>query len=597
MRFNRYPILHFSLRRKSIAIFILLVTLPSLLIGNVILSRYDAILRQQFIDSMEKNLNTIELNLSEKIKAIEDLSDYMIYQENFRRFMETPTTPSNMVQMNKDQTAIEGFIAFQIMSKRYIKSISLQGVGGNQLQMGEPVKGLEKPWSDLAQANRGGGVWTDSYKLESGWTGNKRVVSMFRVINSFENPSRPVGEVIVRLDESEITDLLTAAVPKDQGSIFIIRSGGNVLLHQNETLIGHPYPSDALLSEFKAGPSNKVISLKEAGTSYIVFNQRMKSTGWSIVAMIKDQTIVQKTEAVKASLKFLILVILFFGLLALIGFEFAMIRPMLELSKQTSRLKKGDFSAQVKVRSQDEVGELGRQFNSMVMTIKELIDKKYKLEIRQKESELRILQSQMDPHFLYNTLDMIRWTARLEKAAETSQLIETLSRFFRMGQNSGKRYTTLAGELDFVRAYLNLQQKRMGSKLQYALYMEAFLENAVLLKKVIQPLVENSIKHGFKRGGGRIDVRCYTDGPDVLIDVIDSGAGFAKDKLEVIRQVLLERTYDKGVMNHAIYNIHERISLEFGSGYGIEFPSEPFHAGACVRIRIPFWMSEQEGER
>ncbi|MFC5447386.1 sensor histidine kinase [Paenibacillus aestuarii] len=597
MHFNRYSLLHFSLRQKSVAIFILLVTLPSLLIGNVILSRYDAILRQQFIDSMEKNLNTIELNLSEKIKAVEDLSDYMIYQENFRSFMETPTTPSNMQQMNKDQTAIEGFIAFQIMSKRYIKSISLQGVGGNQLQMGEPVVGQEQPWTDLAQANKGAVVWTDSYKLESGWRGGKRVVSMFRVINSFDNPSRPVGEVIVRLDESEFTDLLNAAVPQDQGSIFIVRPGGEVLLHPNESLIGHPYPSDALLKDLKARPINKVASLTEAGTSYIVFSQPMKSTGWSIVAMIKDQAIVQKTDAIKASLKFLILVILIFGLLALIGFELAMIRPMLELSRQTSRLKKGDFSAQVKVRTRDEVGELGRQFNNMVMTIKELIDKKYKLEIRQKESELRILQSQMDPHFLYNTLDMIRWTARLEKAVETSQLIETLSRFFRMGQNSGKRYTTMPEELDFVRDYLNLQQKRMGSKLKFTLYMESTLNQAVILKKIIQPLVENSIKHGFTRGGGRIDVRCYIDGPDVLIEVIDSGAGFAKEKLEVLYRVLQKQTGDESVMNHAICNIHERILLEYGSGYGIELPSEPSRDRTCVRIRFPYQMNEQEGIR
>ncbi|MCY9661803.1 sensor histidine kinase [Paenibacillus chondroitinus] len=597
MILNRYPFLHFSLRTKSIAIFILLVTLPSLLIGNVILSRYDAVLRQQYIDAMEKNLNTIELNLSEKIKAIEDLSNYMIYQENFRRFMETPTTPGNMEQMNKDQTTIEGFIAFQIMSKVYIKSISLEGVGGNQLQMGEPVKGLEQSWTDLAKERRGGVIWTDSYQLESGWTGNKRVVSMVRVINSFDNTSHPVGEVIVRLDESEITDLLMSAVPQDQGSIFIVRPEGNVVLHQNQNLVGHPYPSDTLLSQFHGGLSKKVSSLKEDGASYVVFSQPMKSTGWYIVAMVKDQTIVQKTEAIKASLKFLILIILIFGLIALIGFEFAMIRPMLELSKQTSKLKKGDFSAQVKVRSRDEVGELGRQFNNMVMTIKELIDKKYKLEIRQKESELRILQSQMDPHFLYNTLDMIRWTARLEKATETSQLIETLSLFFRMGQNSGKRYTTLPEELDFVHAYLDLQQKRMGSKLQFTLHMDEELNHAVLLKKIIQPLVENSIKHGFKRGGGRIEVRCYKAEQDVLIDVVDSGVGFVKNKLEVIRQVLQDRSGDEGIMNHAICNIHERITLEYGEGYGIELPSEPPFTGACVRIRLPFQMSAQEEKR
>ncbi|UUZ87125.1 histidine kinase [Paenibacillus sp. P26] len=266
------------------------------------------------------------------------------------------------------------------------------------------------------------------------------------------------------------------------------------------------------------------------------------------------------------------------------------------MKKETHRLKQGDFSAQVEVRTRDEVGELGRQFNNMVQTIKELIDKKYKLEIRQKESELRILQSQVDPHFLYNTLDMIRWTARLEQAPETSQLIETLSRFFRIGLNSGKRYTTLSSEMEFVRAYLNLQQKRMGGKLKFTLYMEAALEEAVLLRKVIQPLVENSIKYGFKRQAGRIDVRRYQDGPDLLIEVADNGAGFPEEKIRAIRQVLLTRSGDPSLVDHAIFNIHERSLLVYGGGYGVEPPEERNHTGACVRLRIPLWMKEQEEE-
>ncbi|MCU6791336.1 histidine kinase [Paenibacillus sp. WQ 127069] len=595
MRANGTQLWNFSLRRKSVAIFLLLVTLPSILVGYVILSWYDEILRQQFIDSMEKNLNTIELNLTEKIKAVEDISDYMIYQDNFRNFMETPATPAYREQVNKDRTAIEGFIAFQTMSKRYIKSMSLQGIGGNALQIGEPVTGLETNWTDQAKANKGRIVWTDSYPLESGWTGGKRVVSMIRVINSFENPSRPVGEVIVRLDESEITDLLSNAVPKDQGSIFIVRADGTVQLHLDATLVGQPYPDAALLQKV-AKPINKVFSLKENGISYVVFNQQMKATGWNIVTMIKEKTIVEKTRAIKASLQILLFVFLVFGLFALIGFELTIIRPILALRKETHRLKQGDFSAQVEIRSRDEVGELGRQFNIMVTTMRELIDNKYKLEIRQKESELRILQSQMDPHFLYNTLDMIRWTARLEKAPETSQLIETLSRFFRMGLNSEKRFTTLAGEMDFVRSYLNLQQKRMGSKLQFSLYMEASLEGAVLLKKVIQPLVENSIKHGFRRRGGQIHVRCYRDGQDMIMEVLDTGVGFTKDKIEQIRQALVERSDDPAVMDHAICNIHERTLLVYGSGYGVELPDQQQEAGACVRLRIPLWMNEQEAE-
>lgn len=584
-----------SLRKKSIAIFVLLVTLPSVIVGYAFMIRYDTILRQQFVSSTEKNLNTIEMNLFEKIKTVDDMTDYMIYQKDFRNFMQTQETPQTLDQLVLDRESIEGFVAFQLMSKNYIKSITLKGQNGNTLQLGEPVEGPEQPWIELAKANRGGIVWSDSYPLVSAWTGPKRVVSLFRIINSFDDPTKSVGLVVVRLNESEISTLLTGAVPPDQGSIFILRPDGTVLLDSDERLIGRPYPIPELLKTVQQS-TKQASNMEFEGKRYLVISKQMRSTGWNIVTLVKDETIVAKTNALKVSLQVLFLVVFIFGLLALIGFEFAIIRPMLELKKQTSRLKTGDFSAHVTVRSRDEIGELGRHFNNMVHTIKDLIDKKYKLEIRQKESELRILQSQMDPHFLYNTLDMIRWTARLEKARETSQLIEALSSFFRTSMNREKQTATLADELDFVRSYLNLQQKRMGSKLTFTLLMEASLEGVMLPRRLIQPLVENSIKHGFvSRKKGRIHVRCYrSPEKELIIEVADTGIGFTEERLRAIREALEENTRDESLIGHAIWNIHELISLVYGIGFGIEIPLEYNKSGACVRLRIPIQTSGQE---
>lgn len=584
-----------SLRKKSIAIFVLLVTLPSLLVGYAFLDRYDMILRQQFVDSTEKNLNTIEMNLYEKMKVVEDMTDYMIYDKQFRDFMQTPDLPETQDQLKANREAIEGFVTFQLMSKSYIKSITLRGQSGNHMQLGEPVNGPEQPWIEQAKASRGGIVWSNSYPLVSAWTGPKRVISLFRDIYSFDDLTKRVGLVIVRLNESEISSLLTAAVPEEQGSIFILRSDGTVLMDKDEQHIGLPYSNPDLLKTVQQSP-NKVNQLQIDGESYLVFNKQMRSTGWAIVTLVKDETIVAKTNALKVSLKALFLVVLFFGVFALIGFEFAIIRPMVELKKETSRLQKGDFSARVTVRNRDEIGELGRQFNSMVQTIKDLIDNKYKLEIQQKESELRILQSQMDPHFLYNTLDMIRWTARLEKAPETSQLIEALSGFFRMSLNQEKQAATLADEMGFVRSYLDLQKKRLGGKLTFSLLMEAPLEDVILPRRLIQPLVENSVKHGLvSRKKGSIHVRCYRSTEDeLIIDVTDTGVGFTEERLRAIRQALAEKNGDENLIGHALYNIHEMISLIYGDGYGIEFPGEYNQTGACVRLTIPIQRKGQE---
>jgi two-component system sensor histidine kinase YesM len=177
--------------------------------------------------------------------------------------------------------------------------------------------------------------------------------------------------------------------------------------------------------------------------------------------MMDEGKVVKDLMAVYLSTWIMFFISVLLGILALIGFYYSIVLPIVDLTKKTKQVEKGDFSAQVNVRSEDEIGKLATRFNRMVATIQRLIDLKYKVQLKQRESELKALQNQINPHFLYNTLDMIRWTARLEKAMETSRLIETLSRMFRISLNRGKLWIPLREELSYVESYLQLQQKRL----------------------------------------------------------------------------------------------------------------------------------------
>ncbi|NOU98663.1 cache domain-containing sensor histidine kinase [Paenibacillus planticolens] len=592
-----------SLKWKASIIFVLLVTFPTLFVSNMVLLRYDQILRNQFTTTTENNLRAIELNLSDKIKAIQDMSDYMIYKDEFRLFMTTPFIPVNMEKYYEYKQQVEGFVTFQLISKRYIKSISIQGYNGNGLQIGEPVEGVETSWNRLASEEKGAPVWTDSYPIISGWSGPKRVISMLREINSYEELTKPIGRITVRLDEAEFTGLMTSVIPSKPDSAFILKADGSVLLHNNVSLIGQSYPDSQLLQLLNS-TTEQALTYRHNGTTYAVIHRNMQINGWKLVAMVPQETITEQTNALKSSVRTLLITIVFLGILALIGFFVAIIRPILAITKQTARLSKGDFEAHVVVRWHDEIGELGHRFNRMVVTIKELIEYKYKLEIRQRESDLNMLMRQIDPHFLYNTLDMIRWTARMEKAPETSQLIETLSRFFRTSLSRDKRWTTIRDELVFVRAYLELQHKRLGQKLVYSIFMESQLEEVPILNKIIQPLVENSIKHGFHvRTGGRIQVRAYRCDQEVWIDVLDNGKGFNAQQRASIQDALEHGSAREEWLGHALSNIHERIVIVSGKNYGLEIVE--VDEGSCVRLKMPLMptMSDptapsvKEGER
>ncbi|MDF2718811.1 MAG: histidine kinase, partial [Paenibacillus sp.] len=201
-----------------------------------------------------------------------------------------------------------------------------------------------------------------------------------------------------------------------------------------------------------------------------------------------------------------------------------------------------------------------------------------------------------DPHFLYNTLDMIRWTARLEKAMETSRLIELLSRFFRTGLDRHSMWTSLEQELEFVKSYLDLQHKRLGAKLKFAIYTEAGLEQVVVLKKIVQPLVENSIKHGFHpRHSSSIHVRCFRREQDLIVDVIDSGSGFEPELTKRLLRMFGTGKATEELLGHALCNIHEQLSILYGPGYGVELPEHDGN-GAFVRLKMPLAFRLQSGE-
>ncbi|BFT74745.1 sensor histidine kinase [Paenibacillus sp. P36] len=593
MRARLWKFGNFSLKRKAFLIFLLFVTLPTFGVGVLVQHQFSRILTQQFVESTKRSLDTVTNQLTEETKMVEDIADYMIFSPDIRNFLH----PSGL-WMTGEQTElykenIEGFLTFQLMSKNYIKSIMIQGLNENRIHMGEPVSGNENEWLQRAAQRKGGLVWSEAYPVTSDWYGPTKVISLFRIINSFDEITQPLGKLIIRLDASSIVNLLKSGIFKESGIIFIVGKEGNLILTSDEKVTGERDTDKALLDTLRKHGGD-TFTYELDGASYLTFHQSMENTGWQVVAMVPEATMNENTAGLKFIMLLIIVATLILGLAALIGFHYTIILPILRLKRETGRVKQGDFTVRVPIESHDEISELNRQFNGMVMTIQELIEYKYKLELRQRESELKLLQKQMDPHFLYNTLDMIRWTARLEKASRTSQLIEMLSKFFRSSLGREQDRSTIQQELEFVQSYLFLQQKRLGGKLEYSLLAEAHIADAAILKLTIQPLVENFLKHGLDSGQPRnfIKVKCYQVNQDIWIDVQDNGRGLSHEQIAEIRESLTR----SGHSDHrgAMANIHERLSIVFGAGYGLEIV-EASVEGTWIRLIIPY-ESQNGGE-
>jgi two-component system sensor histidine kinase YesM len=238
----------------------------------------------------------------------------------------------------------------------------------------------------------------------------------------------------------------------------------------------------------------------------------------------------------------------------------------------------------------DEITELGMSFNIMIGKIKELLDSKMKEQENLKKAELRALQAQINPHFLYNTLDTIIWMAESKKTDQVVQIVSALSNFFRISLSKGMDWITIGEELDRIKSYLTIQKMRYQDILDFRIEAQDDVMENTILKLILQPLVENALYHGIKnkRQGGTITVRARRQGEDeIRLEVEDDGIGFMPEKLAQLRRELEDDAGDiKLESGFGIGNVNKRIRLYYGKPYGVSIESE-YNTGTRVTLVIP----------
>ncbi|BAC12733.1 hypothetical conserved protein [Oceanobacillus iheyensis HTE831] len=570
-----------GLKRKFITFFLALM-IPILFVSLLIYYQTNVALKNQAIEEATERLSRNEQNLLTVFSTVEAMSSYMIYDRNFRKIFISQKDEMYQPDYQEAMEVIKGYFTFQLISNPYINSILLEGRDGHLVKHGEPVTGNEQELDKVAKEAKGSPVWSNPYQVKSDWNEDKYVISLTRIINDMNNISEQIGIVRIRLDQAELYNQIE--VRSQQSDYFIVSDKGEVILHPDVDLVGKQFPDSGLIKWIVDGVE-KSYSYQDGESHLVVVKNQLTNTNWFSVTAIDEDKLAEDLTEVRALIGFLIGILFLAGLLFFTFFYHSNIKRILELTKQTKQVETGNLTASVHVDSNDEIGKLGYRFNKMVKTIQKHIDTEYRLKIKQKESELKVLQNQINPHFLYNTLDMIRWNARLENAPETSQLIERLSKIFRMNLNNGKSLVKFEEEVEYSQAYLELQKKRLGEKLDYQLVMEEQLKGYYVMKQMIQPLIENSIQHGFKNlpRQGIIRIHCYRDENQAVIDVIDNGWGFNEHK----KNGELRAGY-------ALKNLNDRISIVFGKLYGLTILDSD--EGAFLRMILPLLNEDKSKE-
>lgn len=263
------------------------------------------------------------------------------------------------------------------------------------------------------------------------------------------------------------------------------------------------------------------------------------------------------------------------------------LQPIQELYDATQKVAEGNFAVRARSRSQDEIAALGLAFNNMAENIQALIDQVREDEEKMRRMDLRLLQEQINPHFLYNTLDTIVWLIESNETDQAVNMVMTLSNFFRLVLSKGKEFIAIREEEKHIRSYLEIQAMRYHDILEYDIQIDQTVYDVQIPKLTLQPLVENALYHGikYKRARGYIHIHGEKDGDLVHLRVRDNGVGMDQEELEELRREI-SRPCQETEKGFGLANVNERIQMYFGEEYGLKIQSVK-GKGTIVEVTIP----------
>lgn len=404
---------------------------------------------------------------------------------------------------------------------------------------------------------------------------------IFSVVKRFRVSGGVEGVVLIDIRHDIIEQLIDSISIGNDGFLYIADSLGDVVYTPTNPLV---YRIDNECFTDTTDTTNVSIGAE----NYWVSSHFSDYTGWRSVGVLSEAEYSASTTQIYWILSLCIVLCIVLVVVLSMKLSETVTRPLFALQRLMKMVEGGDFSVRFHSDYADEIGQLGDSFNRMLERSNTLIQELYVEKQARLEAQLKTLQEQIKPHFLYNTLDTISWMARMHGADDVVKLVDALTNMFRVGLSRGKDFIPLKDEKRHVRNYLYIQKTRYCDKLGYEISIPEELDNVTVPKLILQPLVENAIYHGIKLkpGGGTITISGYQEGRDLTLSVHDNGAGVPPERLALIQKQLGEPGGVDTKVGFGLFYIAERIALCYGKEYGVTIESAEGE-GTTVTIRIP----------
>ncbi len=545
-----------SMQKKIILFFICLVTLPFFVIYMIVSNIFIKSTQEDMTTIYAANIREVGKNIDVLLGSALDLSIYPLMEQNFKAFLTTPIQSPNYKKIKKNAGDI-------LLSMPYGYSTGIHGVSITTLEHDILSTNINTKLtaSDMEQAGRlnGSPYWDYSKSgLQNGY------IYLTRLLKNPIDISQHIGYVKLSVSCNKIKSSIRQNQQDNQTSYFIIANNNRYIIRSDSNNYLQNQKNKLTFEQLSNLAESQKGSMIIDG--HIVCAYPLVRTDFIIYSITKPEVLSAVKQGFYLNMAIIFIIVLIFSLLLSIAFSKIITKPLKRLGQYMKSISNEDFTVRYPVKGSDEISVMAEHFNNMAERLDFLYTEVYMGELKLKQSQLDILQNQINPHFLYNTLDTIYWMSRMGDTENVSTMVSNMSRMMRLTlapKTNDK--ILLSQELEHLSCYISIQKIRYGKKISFQLEYPEEITQEYVLSFLLQPLVENALVHGLSNClKGTVKISIYEQGDIIYYEVANNGEPINEEEIHNILNA-----EDNSMKGFALRNINERIKLKYGDKYSL----------------------------
>lgn len=570
--------------------YIVFILIPASILLNAYTQKSSQILEEEVTYTMLQTLKQASINLDYQFDSVRDKSNTIFMNPKLHLYLSSTATVGQQLDSLKELR----YLVDNAQTNPNVFRVRLF-VNGNRLYAGEKINFFtldtlkDRPWFQQVREAGGTILWTGAYLESYIDTESTNVFSAARILRDPDDYERISGYLLIDVAEKTIEHILSKMKLTEEGHIYLAAPDGTIKSSNEKDLLGKALKSAEVLEGLGQSDEGIIPLMKDKNPRYVIYTH-VHSTGWMLVAEVPKAEITSRVIALNqfsgvatlfgVTILFLLLV---FILLAVI------VRGMnRRIQTVIMRIRREGIDS-----LDDRFGTSGalleNSVDHLIHRVHDLMEETYRSKVQEREAQLRALQAQINPHFLYNTLDTINWIAIGRNAHDISQMIDGLAKYFRLSLNKGRDLVSISDELNLAKVYLEIQQTRFPKSFTFYFAIDEDLDHYQMPKLTLQPLVENALLHGIRKSKGKsgtIQIRACRDGEDLVLSVTDNGIGMEQEFADsLLTEPQPDLRSDGEGSSYGLYNVNERIKLFAGEAYGLRIHSK-LGEGTTVSVRF-----------